>query len=71
MQAITVNDIKDLLGKQITLTQRLQGFTFEHSGEVVGVLRPVIGSGGEFILDEENGDTRFYSLHEVAILRIE
>jgi len=65
--------LNDLLGKTMVLTVRQAGFDFERKGRVIGVLRALPGSrcNDEFLLDQDNGDSEFYSLDEVVITHIE
>lgn len=71
----TKQDIRlsDLLGKNITLSEDFYGVQVEHSGQVIGIISALPGSrcSEEFLLDQDDGDCRYYSPSEVTFLHIE
>ncbi|EPL9473576.1 hypothetical protein MWT09_006281 [Pseudomonas aeruginosa] len=62
-----------LLGRTITLLEDLGGVQIERRGQVIGIVTALPGSrcGEEFLLDEDDGDCRFYDPAEVIITSIE
>lgn len=65
--------LSELLGKSVVITETVAGFTFERRGLVIGVVHALPGSrcSTEFLLDQDDGDCRFYDPLEVTIEHVD
>lgn len=72
MADVKGTELASLLGRRVVLTERFEGFEFERSGTVVGVLQGLPGSrcGDEFCLDQDDGECAFYALDQVSLVQV-
>lgn len=69
MATANANPTLALLGKTVHLTEAVQGFEFERSGTVIGVVVALPGTqcADSILLDRHDGACEFYDLHDVTI----
>lgn len=69
MADVNVTSVSALLGKTVVLSEVVMGQSFRRSGIVIGVLTGLPGSrcGDEFLVEQDDGDSCFYSLSEVTL----
>lgn len=69
MAVMHVNQVSDLLGRTVVLVEDLLGVRVERRGLVTAYLATLEGSRNspEFLLEQEDGDSVFYTLGEVEL----
>lgn len=72
MASLHVTQVSHLLGRTVLLTEALGGVQIERRGVVTAYTKVMPGrSVEEFLLEQEDGDSVFYSLDQVQLHHIE